>query len=233
MEGPPPPYSLAIMCGTSPKSMLARIARDGLSYIMEVLTMGRSAKKAAQRIAKILSCSYEQARAYCEEVQNICDNSCPSFNDIAKSLESEIGKVNRIKEIRIERISEKASIRHKRRIVEEEEKSEEENNGKRKYIKTHSDERTEVFKSSDGKDRGKFYKEWISKNRSAYVLNVKGNFKNPMIHSANCDHIQPQPDDSENEIVKNTKVCSTNKKRLKGYALQRGQQPQNCQRCDP
>lgn len=218
--------------------------------------MSRSAKEAAKRVAKVRGCSYREARKYCEEVQDVFDDSCPSFAAVADALEEAVrGSIKSSDEIRKRYISKMASLIHKpnkknRKGGHEEnetktegdgrsegdcEKRNNDSKGNREIIGRNvrqSSTGFEVFDSSLRSGGKKRYKAWLGENRSGYVLNTSS--APPMLHAASCDDIKLARDESTEEPISDAKVCSRSKRELKRYALKNsGGQPQRCQHCDP
>jgi hypothetical protein len=204
--------------------------------------MSRSAKEAAKRVAKVRGCSYGEARKYCEEVQDIFDDSCPSFAAVADALEKAVRKsVKSSDEINKRHISKRASVIHKSRVKnrnkgpEKNEKNTEDDgkaDGDGAESRGISGRNPEVFDSSLGNGGKKQYKAWLGENKSGYVLNMGST--PPMLHAASCDDIKLSRDESTEKPISNAKVCSRSKSKLKRHALRRsGSQLQRCQHCDP
>lgn len=83
------------------------------------------------------------------------------------------------------------------------------------------------------------YLEWIKKNLEGFVLNT---YKKPLpryavLHKATCGNISKERDFGAYTERGYSKICSTNKDRLKDFtsALGRTDTPfsKECQRCNP
>lgn len=85
----------------------------------------------------------------------------------------------------------------------------------------------------EGAEDHQAFIDWVDRNGSrGYVLNLRGEEENPILHSARCSHLRPDP----KEDVKSTthsKLCSKSEGPLRKQAQKiPGQNMEYCSYCD-
>lgn len=87
----------------------------------------------------------------------------------------------------------------------------------------------------NGPEQHQSFLDWIDHHASrGYVLNVrmKGGYLSPILHTADCSHLESDPDDDK-VATSHVKLCSTDRSKVKKKGQRLAEKKlEFCQHCD-
>lgn len=185
--------------------------------------MGHESREALSQISEIRGGSWEDARQFCAKIQSYQGRQKSSYVDIAEVLawlERE-GRPYSNRELAEEAEQITLAKRPERNKTEEDVSSLE-------IVIDHPG-----IKKFEGRSEHQDFIDWIDHNSNeGFVLNLKGRNSDPIMHSANCSHLSPNPK-KDRVATAHVKLCSVVKKALRRKALKLAEeQVELCQHCD-
>lgn len=187
--------------------------------------MSKESRKALARIASVRSCTLEEARQYCARIRSLQERTESTWFDVAQALlwlEEEGGHYT---DYEVARRANEIT----RRVSGDESPKVEKDAGIGSGVEV-NDSRIRKF---EGSGQEQAYLNWIDNNAaSGFVINVRAEGFDPMVHSADCPHLRPGAD-QDVRVTKYAKLCSVDyaSLRKKGQALAQGRL-RYCDNCD-
>lgn len=184
--------------------------------------------EAISRITRLRSCSKGEALSFCERVLNHPQAEKATASDIADALFyiTEKGLHSSVRGVA--KYAEKVATGQV--VVDRKDASSIERSGEDAFYEVDEDEE---FKRFEGCGDHQAFIDWIDeKGANGFVLNLKNEEEVPILHSACCSHLKPNPN-SGNKATVHPKVCSTNRQALKNKARRlSGGTVEYCSYCD-
>jgi hypothetical protein len=170
--------------------------------------MDPESKRALRQIAEIRGCSWEEAKYFCSRIRGYQGDRKSPYVDISGMLQVLESRAGSYSDRKLAREAEE--ITSAKRLESEEE---ERDTSSRIVI---DDPKIEKFA---GTGEHQAFIDWIDRNAAeGFVLNLKGRDSDPVIHSARCSHLRPDPQ-QDRVATARAKLCSTDREVLRRKAL--------------
>jgi hypothetical protein len=160
-------------------------------------------QKALSQISETLGCSWGEARQFCAKIQSYQENRESSYIDIWEVLQLLENKEGSYSDREIAKRAEEIT----RAKTPDNELPNDELQRKDAPSKITVDHpRIEKF---EGPDEHQAFIDWIDHNSAeGFVLNLRGEGSDAVIHSASCSHLSPNPK-KDRVATSHVKLCST------------------------
>jgi len=189
--------------------------------------VGDHSRKALARISKIRRCTFEQAKQFCARIQGLQEGKKSSWFDISQSLLQldQQGRSYSDRDVAAKAKSITTGFEPSHPYEDSEDSDSE-------FGIVVEEPEIQKF---EGAGQHEPFLDWITRHSSrGYVLNVreKAGYLTPILHTADCSHLKPYPDD---DIVatSHVKLCSTDRSKVKKEGQRLAvKKIEYCQHCD-
>lgn len=169
-------------------------------------------EEAYNLISWVRGCTFQEARRLCSRIQEMPTSGDSSFWDIADAV--------LILESSEDSPEDKAIAQLARKMPCP---------GKRRVETVAEDPEVLCF---EGALAHKEFLDWIDRyEHGGFVLNVRSQERNPVMHTARCSHLRPDPR-TDRKSTSSKKLCSTGKQALRGKAAKYSLRLELCTHCD-
>lgn len=169
--------------------------------------MNPESKRALGQISQIRGCSREEARHFCSRIQSHQEDWKSSHTDISGALQ--------VLEARGESYSSRELARKAEKITGMgRESRRKDKSGSLSVTIDHP-----KIRMFEGPGEHEGFIDWIDRNASeGFVLNLAGEDSDPVMHSARCSRLRPDPK-RDRTATSCVKLCSKDREVLRGKAL--------------